>query len=507
MSNLYHLEHEKHFLSAAVRNPLLLDDYANAISDKDFSKTHRVIYQAIKSIKREKGECNKLLLIDKLKSCNQRIAEEIEADLYINALDIIPVSEAAVPSIVKELASKTIQRELNQMAQEILEKTSSKETKNGLDLLNEVTSTFNRKVNILDSVRSNEPKSLFANAEEYIENLGNNPRSDGAECPFPIFRDLFGDFSIGDMSFIIARPKAGKSTFLLNVLIKCNENAIKGNKRFKALYLDTELEYEREIRRLVSALSGVGEYWLRTGFWRKNADMTQKVRAVWPIVREWTKRVESSVDHIYIGGMKLPEILSVVRRWHGKNVGLNDDTDTIVCLDYVKLGSADDLNGAVKDYQLVGQKVDAHKQLASELRYHCLTAGQSNRLNEGKDEKEIVSDGRAVGLSDQISMFASNIYLLQKLTLGQYAMFKEAATHSLIPLYTRNQGPQSQGFNSAVRYSDHTGATKYCDNFLLYNFHNFNVDEFLDFREWSKRNDVAKIDLTKKDEKDKNLPI
>jgi len=503
MSNLYHLKYEKYFLSAALKNPSLIDEYANIISKDDFSKTHQTIYQAIKIVKKEKGDCNKLLVIDYLKACNQRIGEEVEPDIYIEGLDQLSISEESVHSIVLELTNKTVQRKLNNLGQQIVAKTNHTETKNGLELLNEVNSIFNREVNILDSVRKNEPRDLFSGAEEHIETIGNNPRIDGVEAPYPMFRELFGDFSVGDMSFIIARAKAGKSTWLLSTLIKCVEQSKKNNRRFKTLVLDTELDYEREVRRMVSSLSGVGEYWLRTGFWRKNEEMVQKVRAVWALIKPWY----NTIDHIYVGNMKLPEILSVIRRWHGKNVGVNDDTDTIVCLDYVKLGSQDDLGGGIKDYQLVGQKVDAHKQLAVELRYHCLTAGQANRLNEGRDESEIISDGRAVGLSDQISQFASNIYLLQRLTNAQYAQFKELATHMLLPLYTRNQGPQSQGFSSFVKYKGSDGKDKYSDNFLLFNIESFNVKELTDFRTWVKNNSIGKADLHHHTDNSNTVPI
>lgn len=494
MTNLYHLDHEKNFLRAAIRNPLIVDEYSNVISEKDFSKYHRVIYQAIKLVKKEKGECNKLLLIDKLKALNQRIGEEIEPDLYINNLDLIQIADGAVPSIVKELASKTIQRELHEMGQQIVEKTSGKEIIGGIQLLNDVTTIFNKKVNILDSVRQDEPKDLFDSAEEYIESIGNNPKIDGVKSPFPIFHDLFGDFSVGDMSFIIARAKAGKSTWLLNALVKCTEAAVKAEKsgrRFRALVLDTELDFEREQRRLISSITGVGEYWLRTGYWRNHEDMVAKVRAAWPLIKPW----KGNIDHIYIGNKRLPEILSIIRRWHGKYVGMEDCVDTIVCLDYIKLGSQDDLGGGIKDYQLVGQKVDAHKQLAVELKYHCLTAGQSNRMNEGNDEDEIISDGRVTGLSDQINQFASNIYLLQRLTPKQFGQFKELATHMLLPLYTRNQGPQSQGFNSLVKYEDDVGKVKYSQNFILFNIDNFNVTEITDFRRWVKQTSVKQVNL------------
>ena len=492
MSNLYNLDLEKNFLARAIEEPSILDELINVIGPKDFSETHRPIFQAIQAVKREKnGECNKILVIDKLKACSVKIGGDIEAEYYINnGLGLISVSKSAAMSIAADIANKTIQRELYGVAKEILEKTGSRETKNGLTLLKEVNEIFNKKVNILNTSKANEPKDLFAHAEEYIELLGNNPHIDGVQAPFPIFRELFGDFGPGDMSFVIARPKAGKSTFLLNSLIQIVKIYKAENKPFKSLYLDTELEFEREIRRMVSALSGVGEYYLRTGFYRKNEEMTKKVRAIWPIIKEWTK----TIDHIYVGGKKLDEILSIVRRWHGKNVGMEDKIDTIVALDYIKLGAADDLSGPVKDYQLVGQKVDAHKQLATELQYHCLTAGQANRGNEGRDENKVISDGSVVGLSDQISQFASNIYLLQKLNMAQVAMFKDIASHSFIPLYTRNQGPESQGFNSLVKF-EQDGKTKYCENYLLFDFKNFDVKEITDFKTFVRKNEISDKNL------------
>lgn len=497
MSNLFNLELEKYFLARAIKDSSIIDELANVISERDFSDTHKIIYQAIKAVKNEKGACDAVLLIDKLNACGAKIGSKdysVEPATYINnGLAVLDIPHNTAIIVAKELASKTVQRELFKMAQEIAQETNTKETPNAIDLINKINRIYNAKVNILSAGKADEPKDLFAGAEEYIESLGNNPQICGVKSPYPIFADFFGDFSPGDMSFVIARPKAGKSTFLLNTLIQSAQFYSKNSDRkFRALYLDTELEYEREVRRMVASLSGVNEYFLKTGLYRKNEEMVEKVRAVWKTI----KPLMNTIDHIYIGGKKHPEVMSLIRRWHGKNIGINqDEIDVIVALDYVKLGSADDLTGPVKDYQLVGQKVDGHKQLATELKYHCLTAGQANRGNEGRDDDKIVSDGSVVGLSDQISQFASNIYLLQKLTLGQFALFGDIATHSLSPLYTRNQGANSQGFNSLVKYEDKNGKVKYTENFILYNFDNFNVKEVIDFRSFLDKKKIQKIDL------------
>ena len=81
-------------------------------------------------------------------------------------------------------------------------------------------------------------------------------------------------------------------------------------------------------------------------------------------------------------------------------------------------------SNAVKDYVIIGKKVDALKQLATDLQVPVITACQTNRSNEGKKSADsIVEDGSAVGLSDQINMYASAVFGFRKLTQEEQIEF------------------------------------------------------------------------------------
>jgi replicative DNA helicase len=486
MSSFYNLEFEKQFISGILRKPEILAEIP-FLSEKDFGSTNKVVFSAIKSILAEGKILDKFLLIDKLKSANIKIAGEIQADLYINALGLISINEESTIQVAREIKNLTVARELFETAAQIQNKIKELRGENAIKLVGEVSAIFNKKINILDS-REDEPVDLFLNVEQEIEAIGNNPQVDGVICPYPIFRSLFGDFSKNSCQFFAARTKAGKSTFLMNLLMECSILY----PDFSGLLLDTEMTTMEVKRRAVSVLSGVGEYYLRTGFWRKNHEMTAKVRGAWKVVSKYFNKV----DHLYVGGKSIEEIISIIKRWHYKKV-LPLNKKCLVVYDYIKLGSTDLDNlkgGGIKDYQLAVKKADLLKQTATELGVCVISSGQTNRTNAGRSDSSTVNiDGSAIGLSDQISHICDSTFLLQRLSLDQVAEYQNSATHALIPLYSRSQGEQASGFDSHVKFCDSSGKTKYIDNFLFFRFDTFKTTEIEDFRAYAARKNIKDI--------------
>jgi replicative DNA helicase len=488
MSNLYNLEYEKQTLSAIINNPGILSDLPE-INEKDFSNTNRVVFQAIKNIVSKGNSVNKFVLIETLKSLNIKIADSIEPAVYIEALEMLAVPYKSGIEIAKELKKTRIRRDLNTLGKEIQAFTEKDEGKKAIELVTGANEIFNKKINVINSNKEDEPVDLFGTAEDYITELGNNPHIDGIQNPYEINRSLFGDLYKKSLQCLVARPKVGKSTWLMNIATKCAQQDTKDE--FICLLLDSEMPSDQVQRRAISSISKVGDYFLRTGYYKNNAEMSAKVAAAFKTFGPLKKKIH----HIYCGAQSIDQIISTIRRFHNKHVNFDKNKKFLICYDYLKLSYSDaaDLQ-KTKDYLLVGQKIDKLKDLISELDCPLYIAAQANRKNEGKHDSQKQDDGNVVGLSDEISKLASNVSLLEKLSLENIAQFgRTDITHSLKCLYQRDAGPNPDF--EFVKYQDARGNFKYAANCLFYNFDYFNVEEKYDLRTLLKETSMINIDM------------
>lgn len=491
-NSLFNIDLEKQFLSSIIRNPASLAD-CSQVTEKSFSVTNRCVFAAIRAMQASNQEVNEYTLVARLEGLNVKIGGELEPKNYIPALVMMGVSEHAAESIGKELVSLEINREMWLVGQRISNLASKKVNEYKKDggfmraseVVNEATKIFNDKVNVLGG-EDGEPIDLYGEIGDYVNSLGGEVDDTGAIPPFPIFHSLWGSFSPGDMSVFCARPKGSKSTLLYNISEMCVEN----DPDVMVLMIDTELEPQRVMRRAVSMMSGVNEFYIKTGKWRQNKEMRSKII---PALERF-ESTKGRIFHKFVPGKSTDEIISMCRRWHKKYVKPGNKK-AIICLDYIKLGSSDMGEiGKIKDYQLVGMKVDKFKQLAAELQAHVITAAQTNRQNEGKDASTRRSDGGAIGLSDFISQYASNIYMLEKLTVDQIAEFNSLdCTHTISAVYTRNLGERGQ--EPDVKYVGANGKIHWIPNFVFFRIKNFKVEEITDFKTAVEKMRVRGVDV------------
>lgn len=489
MANLYNLEHEKTVLSAIILYPGILSDIYE-INEKDFSSTNRVVFQAIKSIVSKGNSLNKFILIETLKSLNIKIANSIEPATYIDSLEMLSVPYKAGIEIAKELKKTSIRRELNNLGKEIQLFTEKDSGKKAVEMITEANAIFNKKINLVNSNREDEPVDLFGTAEEYITKLGENPHIDGIQNPFPINRSLYGDLYKKSLQCLVARPKTGKSTWLMAQAIQCAQQD--QDDEFICLILDSEMPSDQVQRRAISSISKVGDYFLRTGYYKNNEEMRLKVEVAYKTFIPLKKKIH----HIYCGAQSIDQIISTIRRFHNKHVNFDKRKKFLICYDYLKLSYSDaaDLQ-KTKDYLLVGQKIDKLKDVISELDCPLYIAAQANRKGEGKYDSGKQSDGNIVGLSDEISKLSSGVFLLSKLSVEDIIMLGDQdITHSLECLYQRDAGPNPDF--ELVKYQDTKGAIRYQTNRIYYQFEHFSIQEKYDLRQLIKNKSLVNINMS-----------
>jgi replicative DNA helicase len=471
-------EIEKFLISGILRYPDLYDDLDSLIiNSSDFNtRIHQDSWIYFGEILHKTGKISYEILGMKLMELKLNYGMDLTPLEYLKALSLMSVNKDSVNVFASKL--KTLS------GRKIVVSTSLEVANEALDfkrdltlseLVNESDSKFFNQVNLFAGGKVDQPLDLFKDLEVIIEEKGNEPKDDGIICPYEKLRKLYGDFTPGDLYFFVARAKTGKTSWLMNLAIRM---AFSLDQNVKILIIDTELESYRLQYRLLSSLSGVSEYFIRTGRWRQNEDYVKRIRNVWPTV----KLLVDKIDHIYVGSRGIDEIISIMRRWHRKNVDGRDNLMGCIIFDYVKL-SADfgKMNQNMRPDIEVGLKVDKIKKVATELQVPILSSSQTNRTNESRSNANMrISDGSVISMSDMIAQFASNIFLLNRLTLEERQEYQGSygvePSHSLLNIYSRSQGPEAPGFNDIVKVI-HGDKVTWVDNIFLLSFDSFKFEE------------------------------
>lgn len=444
------LELERHSLAALVQNNDIFADIDNIVKENFYSnKLNQIIFSVIRAALLNKEPIDKFTIANKIANLN--LTFEIDVYGYLEALELIQINKEASLNYFKDLAkiwgkeqifkqTEEIQKYLNNSANDSFDQVIAKSDA----LYGEVINNFNL---------NNEPQDLFTGAEEYIEGISNEKDCGEIICPYKKYQANYGGWFPGDLVVFVSPPKSGKSTILLDILIKITQS----DDNVRALMIDTELESYRVQRRLISNLTGVHEYLLKTGSWRNNAITLKKVREIWPLIKKYF----SKIDHIYIGNSTTDEQHSIIRRWHWKNINTTGKK-AIVALDYFKLTLNDGVDNAYAGSMKLGYAVDATKKLASELQCPILAAAQANAADE-------------TGLSKEVNKFASSVFLFKKKTLEDIGIEGGNSTHKLVPMFTRDVGIAYDSVDTVKIVKDKKET--YVPNHINFKIDNFVVTE------------------------------
>jgi replicative DNA helicase len=424
---LYSLETEKACLGSAIKYQQELPDILPLIGVDDFYfSAHKTIYSCIKNLASDGKVFDTVLLTSQLQSLGLSNIDGIDIHDYVSSLaNLDGVARASFYEHFKTLHKYYNARKLVDSAKEQIKFVEANLDKNSSDLIGGVEKIFASEVNTYQ--QDNEPIDLCASLKEEIEGRGNTPQEDGIVNPYEQFRRFFGNFLFGALYVFCAPAKNGKSTLLSDLAKKCTKKD-----EVKCLYLDTELTTIQQKNRLAASLSGVNEYYIRTGKYRLDAEMTRKVRAIWPTV----EKMIGCMDHIYVAGKPIDEIVSMVRRWYFKNI--RKGMKALIIYDYIKL-TGEKVSDSWKEYQVIGEKATKLKDLAQELKSPILAAIQTNQ-------------GGNVAMSSQIKWFADLVAIFRKKEPDEIQKDgPQFGTHRMEITESRNQGEDAMGFTDIVK--------------------------------------------------------
>jgi replicative DNA helicase len=492
-------ELNRQFLSGAIRHPEILAECH--LTEKDFDRdVNRVVFSALKACvddcRTHGTKFSEYVLIDRMVSMGLKLGGMLDPAIYVTKLLGLAINQDAALSIAKEIGKTSVRRELYEAAQRVQqaieEDAGAKKSLNAIELISKTTGIFNEKTNMLSSGDDKaEPKDLYGTIGTFLKR--DNSISDRAiATPFPLLNDLYGFMDVGSVLLYCSRMKIGKSSWWLSMGQQLA--AADQEDRLRILVLDTELELWENHSRSLAAISGVSEFRIRQGWYRKRSEETEKVEAA----ARQLEQLEHRVLHCYCGGMSLEQLESIARRWAFKN--LTEGKRGLIVYDYIKLNSQEDWSSGSPLFIKIGEKMDSMKRLSKELAVPIMCFAQTNRENIETKAGERMQNTGVVGGSDMLAQFASNVYLLSELTPEERAAWNllgaNDATHSLIDVACRQRGPCELGEDRLVRISDlKSKKDKYVKNFLLYRFKQFHVTEMGTLRQVIAKNAALGIDI------------
>ena len=470
---IFSKEVERHCLSGLIRHPDVVAEVDSFVSAGDFyNDVHKTIFCVVRDSFLAGDKIDQVLIATKILNLGIATKDDIDIHDYIKSISYTPITKAAAIDAFKELVKVRIRREIFETADRIKDHTRSCANEDLGEIISKCDSIYGEKISRFDF--EDDPANVFDDLELKIEDRGDNPVDDtGLSTTYNEFNRLYGGLRDGNVYAIVSRPAQGKTTFINDL---CLGAAIKNN--VPVLVLDTEMTTEEIQFRMGAANTGVPLWYLETGKWRKNKEMTEKVR-------EWFGNLKKyQYFHYHVRNKTVDEVCSMIRRWHMQYVGRGNRC--VIAYDYVKLtGERVDKNWA--EHQAIGEKIDKLKRVAEEIKAPLITAMQMNRSGEmhNRNSSSLVDDSSAISLSDRLQWFATFVAIFRRKTLDEIALDGDRfGTHKLIPLKTRFQGRDAAGHQDLMRRTvretingREVTSEKFINNFLNFSVQNFKVSE------------------------------
>lgn len=463
---IFSLQVEKHVLGGLIKHPNVFPDIDRFVTEKDFhNEVHKTVFCVIKNILVSGQKLDKVLLSEKIKNLGVGFKDDINIFDYIDALSFTQITQEATIDAAKELLKLRVRREIVDTGSEIQDIAKTKGDKPIDEIIAECDSAYGKK--IASYSFSDEPKNVFSDLEQMIEERGNNPQEEyGMLTPYPEFNSLYGGLRPGNIYAIVSRPGQGKSTWINDV---CFRTAERNN--VKAIMLDTEM-FTRDVQfRLAASITNVPMWYLETGNWRKNKELVEKVRTTLRKIKDQT------YYHEFVGNKNIDQICSLVRRWYLSKVGRGNPC--IIAYDYIKL-TGEKVGQNWAEHQAIGEKIDKLKKLSEEINAPIITAMQLNRSGENFNKKssDVTDDSSAIALSDRLQWFASFVGIFRRKTVDEVVLDGEKfGTHKMVPIKSRFQGKNAAGHHDLIKRLMEDGSEKYVNNYLSFDVKNFGVEE------------------------------
>jgi replicative DNA helicase len=366
------------------------------------------------------------------------IIETEEERRHLRAVMNFPIRLENVRGMAKRIKKLQIARDANNVLDEIK---STLVSVTGNEPIDEILSLVENPIYDfalgLSESKSDGPQKISDGLEKYVEHLINNPVENiGISSGFPKYdAAIGGGFRKKTVNMIGARAKVGKTMLADNIAMH-----VAGKLGIPVLNLDTEMSKEDHWNRMLANISGVSIKELETGKFSSNTKQKEAVKQA----VNYLKGIP--YEYISIAGLPFEEIVSIMRRWVLKTVGLEDSGEAKPCLiiyDYLKLMSSEAINKNLQEYQVLGFQMTGLHNFMVRYGAACLSFIQLNREGITKEDTDVASG------SDRIIWLCSNFTIYKAKTDEEIAeestLTKEKYNRKLVPIIARHGAGMESG--------------------------------------------------------------
>ena len=350
------------------------------------------------------------------------ICEQKEDKEYIKALFNYYISCSNVRDQAAILYKLFVARSLQESSQRVFKELSEIKGTEGLDgILSIPEKGLTSTINSLSYEDDLQPIGQFVN--EYLKYLSDNPSENiGIPTPFPIFNTVIGQGIRTGTNLVIGRTKIGKSSVGIVTALHCASNNI------PTLIVDLEMNWQEQLNRMLASLSGVNIRKIESGKYIYDPSDRKKV----DIAAQQIKSLP--ITHKRISGKSFSDVISLIKRWIHKVVGVDITGKTnphLVIYDYFKMFNTNDLKN-MREYEVLGYQIAELHDLCKTYDTPCLAFCQTNRDGIGGENLSITAG------SDRLNWNAVSISLFKRKTADEIGEDKiQNGNVKLIPLEGR----------------------------------------------------------------------
>lgn len=372
---------EKSLLGAIMLDENVLPEVITVVRPNDFyEENHQVIFEAMQNLYDEHKPIDLLTLTNELKSLKK--LKQIGGAAYLTELSNFVPAASHAKAYADIVNKASTQRRLIKAGTEII----NKAYEDGAEINELVGKAEQELFEVSDNVVRSDYQpinELLADTFERIETLQKNKGAlRGLKTGFRDIDKKTAGLQKGDLIIVGARPAMGKTTFAQNLTYNIASINKKG-----VLFFSMEMAANEIIERMISDVSGVNNWNIRTG--NVSEDEFAKIGDAMAELNELPIYIDDT------SSMTIMELRNKARRaMHDHDIG-------IVIVDYLQLISGSD-RYAGNRVQEVTEISRGLKILARELNIPVVALAQLSRNVTGRDNpRPVLSDLRESGSIEQ----------------------------------------------------------------------------------------------------------
>lgn len=400
---------EKLLISGLLRHQDSFFEYTQYLDLDDFSsQPARMTYESLRSLflNKEADKISKAKLVSEAKSLGHgNYVSVVDDGAWLDEVlaESITVQELGQHflevkrhSLIKKYTNAT--RDVHKYLQSTSDSLSQ--------IITRVEDSIVGQVTMLDRGETS-IKLLTNDARSRIESLADDPGHLGLDIGYPIWQARVGQIRNGSITFVVGTTGSGKSQLGLRAGLTTAHKL-----RLPVLLLDSELNSNDQLVRVVAMLAKIPYEIIETGYWKlSEAELRSEGitdQAELDKIKEYGSRLKDDrfwqiaeslpIDYMSVSGLGVQEAIPHIRRWLLTKVKPDRSAKHPQCLivyDYIKLATLDEIGGGrVAEWQMHGLNVAALHDLITKYNVPCIAFGQTN--NEIDEGIKCVAGGKRI---------------------------------------------------------------------------------------------------------------